>query len=101
MNDAQVNAMSDAAFDRLMSRYAEEPLMGLMELVSLGGETYLTPTEVCKTIGKSKATLHRMQRDVGFPRPMKMGDKRNSSALYSQRQIENWFKARTPADAVN
>ena len=98
MNDAQVNAMSDAAFDQLMSTYAAEPLM---ELVSLGGETYLTPTEVCKTIGKSKATLHRMQRDVGFPRPMKMGDKRNSSALYSQRQIENWFKARTPADAVN
>lgn len=65
----------------------EKPVSRKLE----GRDEYLRPNEVAEYLGVTRTTIWRMQRDAGFPQPIKVGLR---ATAFRRSEVEEWLAKR-------
>ena len=56
--------------------------------------------DVCRILKISRNTLYDLQqKDFSFPKPIKLGDKKQARIFYRENEIKNWVLSLNPSDA--
>jgi prophage regulatory protein len=53
-------------------------------------DMFVRGREAARITGLSRSRLYLLLKSGGFPKPIKLGDKRNSPIAFSLREIEAW-----------
>ena len=58
-------------------------------------QALIPQTEVCRAIGQTRSGLDKLRKkDPTFPRPIKMGDSRQSACYYVVTEINAWLASK-------